>query len=202
MSDETSMRPDDNPSTPVEGAAPSRRPGSTSRRAFLVGGSALLMAGVPAIRSTAAGPLPAKAATLRSLSEVRAEAIATAGVRLRNSPWLPYFGGVVTDWSAMYISWLLRGNGAPKTTDIKDLYDAFANKGLVGPVPRTGSLIFYSNGDGEEPNHVGFVESVTGQLPQTVEGNNPENVAIAERFVRRYAVPWDRRATFAYPVYG
>lgn len=177
-----------------------------SRRTFLAAGAAVAAAMLPSglsrvITTNAAQPGAPTAAT-RTLSVVRAEAIATTGTRLINSPWLTYFNGQVTGWSAMYVSWLLRGNGLPKTTDVQQLYNALKSTGRIGPLPQPGSLIFYGLGDPGAPYHVGFVDTVTAQLPQSIEGDAASNTATEERFVRRFGCPWDRRVNFGYPSYA
>lgn len=177
----------------------------TTRRSFLVGGTALVAATVPAalVRSQASRRAAQPAGSgYRTLADVRTEALSTAGRRLRNSPWLAYFDGQVASWNAMYISWLLRSNGMPKTASVQALYDALDARGRVGATPVVGSLIFYSAGEPDAPTHVGFVEAMGGRLPMTVEGDGPDSLQPLERFVRRYSCPWDSRVNFGYPVYG
>jgi hypothetical protein len=186
-----------------------REPRRTSRRTFLVAGSAALAAGGVAVFSSGglgqwwepeeeppAPPRPRPG----SRDHVLAEAGGTAGLRLLGSPWLDWFGGDPTAWSGMYISWLLRDADVPRTADVAKLYAALEQAGAVGDAPRPGALIFYTRGR-VPPHHVGLVTTVTRGVPQTVEGDHPVNLPHAERFVRRFARPWDDLISYAYPAY-
>jgi hypothetical protein len=207
------MTGDEGVSTKDPTDAQRREPRRTSRRTFLVAGSAALAAGGVAVVSSgglgqwwrseeeppeepSAPPSPRPG----SRDHVLAQAAATAGLRLLGSPWLDWFGGEPTAWSGMYISWLLRDADVPRTADVAELYAALERAGAVGKAPEPGALIFYTRGK-VAPHHVGLVTSVTRNVPQTVEGDHPVNLPQAERFVRRFARPWDDLISFAYPAY-
>lgn len=183
----------------------------TSRRAFLIAGATALVGGgaavavlgtrdarPPQVEPPAPEPRPAP---LTPLDQVLADADATAGRRLMGSPWSDWFGGAPAAWSAVYVSWLLRDHGVPKTDDVAALYDWFVQRGSVRSGPQPGALIFYARGP-VPPHHVGLVTSVTQGVPQTLEGDHPMNLAYEERFVRRFARPWDAEISYAYPAYG
>jgi hypothetical protein len=190
-----------------------REPRRTSRRTFLLAGSAVLATGGAAVISSGglgqwweSGEKPPEeppAPRLTgpgSLDHVLAEADATAGLRLLGSPWLDWFGGAPTAWSGMYVSWLLRDAGVPRTATAADLHATFQRAGAVGDSPRRGALVFYTRGP-VPPHHVGLVTSVTRGIPQTLEGDHPRNLPHAERFVRRFGRPWDGLISYAYPAY-
>jgi hypothetical protein len=186
---------------------------ATSRRSFLVaiGSAAAGAAALTAVAQTSAAPTarqPAAAtgamvgvANARSLEAVLAEADRTAGRRLLGSPWRSRLGSP-GPWSAVYATWLLRENGVPGTPDVSALYGGFAAAGGVGNAPRPGALIFYNRGDVMRPTRVGLVTSVTDSVAQCVEGDHPMTVPYDERFVRRFARPYDERVRFGYPVYA
>jgi hypothetical protein len=208
------MTVDEGVSTKDPTSTQPREPRRTSRRTFLVAGSAALAAtGVAVVSSGGFGqwwtseeeeppekpPAPAPPRP-GSWDHVLAQADATAGLRLLGSPWLEWFGGDPTAWSGMYISWLLRDADVPRTADVAELYAALERSGAVGDAPRPGALIFYTRGR-VPPHHVGLVTTVTRGVPQTVEGDHPVNLPHAERFVRRFARPWDDLISYAYPAY-
>jgi len=184
----------------------------TSRRAFLIAGATALVGGGAAVAVLGSrderpsqieppAPEPKPEPPLTPLDQVLAEAEATAGRRLLGSPWSDWFGGAPAAWSAVYVSWLLREHGAPMTDDVAALYDWFVQSGGVRSRPQPGAVIFYSRGP-VPPHHVGLVTSVTQGVPQTLEGDHPMNLAYEERFVRRFARPWDAEISYAYPAYG
>ncbi|MBB3676982.1 C40 family peptidase [Modestobacter versicolor] len=197
---------------------PHRRP-PLSRRAFLAAGAAALAAGgaglVVATRTGTptsgpagstplppAAPPPAPPVVAGTLDAVLAAVEQSTGGRLLGSPWSAWSGVTSAAWSSSYVCWLLRDNGVPPTADPATLHAALAQAGRVGPTPQPGALVFYHRGDETRPVHVGLVTSVTAGVPQTVEGDHPMNLPHAERFVRRFARPWDERVTFALPVYA
>ncbi len=192
-------------------SAQQRSPRRTSRRTFLIAGSAAIAAGgvavitkgglggEPAVGPADPSPAP-QSPQPGSLDDVLAQADATAGLRLLGSPWLSWFGRDATAWSGVYVSWLLRDIDGLRTTNVANMYGAFERMDAVGDTPRPGALIFYTRGR-VPPHHVGLVTSVTEGVPQTVEGDHPANLPAAERFVRRYARPWDDRISYAYPAY-
>ena len=208
------MTVDEGVSTKEPTSAQQREPRRTSRRTFLVAGSAALAAtGVAVVGSGGLGqwwtseeeppeepqaPVPPQPG---SRDHVLAQADATAGLRLLGSPWLDWFGGDPTAWSGMYLSWLLRDADVPRTADVAELYAALEQAGALRDAPRPGALIFYRRGP-VPPHHVGLVTTVTRGVPQTVEGDHPVNLPYAERFVRRFARPWDDDLiSYAYPAY-
>jgi hypothetical protein len=197
---------------------PDRRP-PLSRRAFLLAGTAALAVGGaglvagtrngPGTPGTGGGgsmppviPPPAPRAVAGTLDAVLAAAGQSAGERLLGSPWSAWSGPDPTAWSSTYVCWLLRDIGVPPTADPAALYAGFAQAGRVGLTPQPGALVFYHRGDLARPVHVGLVTSVTDGAPQTVEGDHPMNLPYAERFVRRFARPWDQRVHFALPEYA
>ncbi|TFV64685.1 CHAP domain-containing protein [Geodermatophilus sp. DF01-2] len=189
-----------------------------SRRAFLTG-SVVLLGGVAAVSKLSgrsSTPAPSSGApshsplvdpsappgsAVRSLDEVLAEAEATAGRRLLASPWSSWSGSTSEAWSGIYVSWLLRDNGVTRTADVAGLHAVFQAGNSLGSEPEPGALIFYSRGPVSPPHHVGLVTSVTRGVPQTQEGDHPFSLPYAERFVRRFARPWDDRVSYAYPSY-
>ncbi|GAA4741801.1 hypothetical protein GCM10023328_23760 [Modestobacter marinus] len=198
-----------------DAAAPGRRP--ISRRAFLLAGGAVLAGGAavatglsrsgepetPPVTAPTPGT-PAPAPVPGSLDAVLAEADRTAGRRLLGSPWRAWFGETSEPWSAIYVSWLLRDNGVPRTAEPVTLYAELQRADRVGSTPEPGALLFYSRGEVNRPHHVGLVTSVTRGVPQTVEGDHPFALPYPERFVRRYARPWEDQAliSYGYPAYA
>jgi hypothetical protein len=131
---------------------------------------------------------------------VLTEADGSAGRRLLRSPWDSWFGGAPEDWSAVYVSWLLRDSGVARTADVAALRDVFSER-VVDDEPAPGALVFYARGKGVPPYHVGLVTSVTAGIAQTLEGDHPFTLPYAERFVRRFARPWSTQVTYAHPSY-
>ena len=176
-----------------------------TRRQLLVAGSGLLAAGglaVLADRRSAPGVAGVPASGLPSLHTVLAAADATAGQRLLGSPWSSAVAAGADSWGTVYICWLLRNIGIPMTPDATTLYAALREAGGLVSSPRPGALVFYSHGPVDQPYHVGLVTSVTRGVPQTQEGDQPMTVPPEERFVRRFARPWDSRVSYAMPSYG
>lgn len=180
------------------------------RRAFLGAGAVLITGAVvlavtdPDDRETGpAAPTTDPPEELRrSLAGVLARANAQAGVRLVGSPWSEWYGNPTAAWSAVFASWLLREHGLPRTEDVADLYELFRGQGAVGDRPRPGALIFYADGP-VPPHHVGLVTSVSDGVAQTLEGDHPSSLPYNERFVRRFARPWEATSiTYAYPSYA
>ncbi|MCF6736937.1 CHAP domain-containing protein [Blastococcus sp. KM273129] len=183
-----------------------------SRRAFLgAGAGALLLGGIAVVTSQQDGPPTTPGATTPTepaedprpaLADVLADADASAGVRLLGSQWAEWYGAPAEEWSALFISWLLRARGLPRTDDVAELYDFFDRADSLGDRPEVGALIFYADGP-VLPYRVGLVTSVTDGVAQTMEGDHPVSLPPAERFVRRFARPWDAaRITYAYPSYA
>ncbi|KQX05673.1 MULTISPECIES: CHAP domain-containing protein [unclassified Leifsonia] len=157
---------------------------------------------VPAISGAGAGtptPTPPPAPT-RTIDEVRAEALGSAGMRLAASPWGPD-AATATTWSTLYVSWLLRENAVPQTPDARELYEHFNALGQVGTEPRDGAVIFYSDGPLESIYHAGYVERASAGVVATVEGDVPDFLPHDQTFVRRYGQPWDSNIVFGYPEY-
>ncbi|MCZ2817330.1 CHAP domain-containing protein [Modestobacter sp. VKM Ac-2984] len=210
----------DPPATPDGQHAPARGGRPVSRRAFLLAGGAVLaggaavVAGINRQEQPAAPPVTAPAPAPEtpappvlvpgSLDAVLAEADRTAGRRLLGSPWRAWFGETSEPWSAIYVSWLLRDIGLPTTADPVTLHAELQRAGRVGSDPEPGALVFYSRGEVNRPHHVGLVTSVTGGVPQTVEGDHPFSLPYPERFVRRYARPWEDEEliSYGYPAYA
>ncbi|MCZ2813396.1 CHAP domain-containing protein [Modestobacter sp. VKM Ac-2979] len=208
----------DQPTDPdgPDAPAPGRRP--VSRRSFLLAGGAVLAGGAAVVAGLSrsgqpevppvATPPPETPAPSElvpgSLDAVLAEAGRTAGRRLLGSPWRAWFGETSEPWSAIYVTWLLRENGVQRTADPVTLYAELQRDGRVGSDPEPGALVFYSRGEVNRPHHVGLVTSVTRGVPQTVEGDHPFSLPYPERFVRRYARPWEEQAllSYGYPAYA
>ncbi|MEL4320083.1 hypothetical protein WJX64_13790 [Leifsonia sp. YIM 134122] len=136
----------------------------------------------------------------RTLDEVRAEALGSAGMRLAASPWSTD-AAATTTWSTLYVSWLLRENAVPQTRDPRELYEHFSALGQVGTEPRDGAVIFYSDGPVESIHHAGYVERTTAGAVATVEGDVPDFLPHDKTFVRRYGQPWDSNIIYGYPEY-
>lgn len=189
-----------------------------SRRTFLLAGGAVLAGGAAVVTGlnrpdspavppvTAPPPEPPAPSELvpGSLDAVLAEADRTAGRRLLGSPWRAWFGETSEPWSTIYATWLLRDTAVRTTADPVVLYAELQRDGRVGSDPEPGALIFYSRGEVNRPHHVGLVTSVTRGVPQTVEGDHPFSLPYAERFVRRYARPWEDQelVSYGYPAYA
>lgn len=157
-------------------------------------------AGAAAKKSAATGNSGPAAPARRAA--VLAAAEATVGTRLMGSAWSTYFSGYLGDWDAAFASWLLRGLNAPKTTNPRKLYSWLSNRGSITTKPEAGSLIFYLSGSARIATHVGFVDSVTRGVPQTIEGGLPLNIDPKERFVRRFSAPWSSAVLFGNPPYA
>lgn len=185
----------------------SARPGPT-RRHFLAGTAALAAGGLALLGGSAA-PSPAPSPALapasgggRALAQVLADADAAVGRRWLGSPWAAWAGGAPRPWSAVLVAWLLRGNGATPTDDPAAVHAAFRAAGRLGTEPRVGAVVLYSPGGTAPATATGLVTSVTGGVPQTVEGDHPFTVPAAERHVRRLARPGPGTVRYGYPVYG
>ena len=193
---------------------------SLNRRNFLLGSTVVVAAGGVAAVSRWLGSEDPAARTvppsrispdarpgapgLRSLDDVLAEADATAGGRWLGSPWGTWFGGGPQAWSGIYVTWLLRENGITRSADVPTLYAELERAGRVGEDPEPGALIFYSRGEIRQAHRVGLVTSVTEGVAQSVEGDHPFTRPHEERFVRRFARPWEDRGRvgYAYPSYS
>lgn len=149
----------------------------------------------------ASSPTPTSAPIpTRTLDEVRAEALGSAGMRLAASPWSAD-AAATTTWSTLYVSWLLRENAVPQTRDARELYEHFSALGQVGTEPRDGAVIFYSDGPVESIFHAGYVERTSAGAIATVEGDVPDFLPHDQTFVRRYGQPWDANIVYGYPEY-
>jgi hypothetical protein len=192
-------------------------PGRTTRRGFLLAGgtavlstAAVLLAGdrrgtpqSPQLMMTdSATPVAATTAGPTTLSGVLALADDTVGRRMLGSPWNGWAGSAASAWSGTYATWLLRGTGVAATADVAALREQFLRLGRTGATPQRGALVFYHRGDPRWPFHVGLVTSVTSGVPQSVEGSHPWSLPPAERFVRRFSLPWDPRVDYGYPAYA
>jgi hypothetical protein len=177
-----------------------------SRRAFVTATGTLLVAagGIVATSvalegtSADAEQTPAPPAPTGTAAAVTAAAAATVGRPLANSAWQIHFGNRLTEWDAAWVSWLLRGTGAPKTTGVAALHSWAQQHGTVDGTPKPGALIFYFAPHVVAPVHVGLVESVTRGVAQTIEGGSPANLDPAHQFVRRFSAPWSTTVRFGH----
>jgi hypothetical protein len=200
------------PDGPADGMAPGR----TTRRGFLLAGgtavlstAAVLLAGdrrgtprSPQLMMTDSATPVAATAGPTTLSGVLELADDTVGRRMLGSPWNGWAGSAASAWSGTYATWLLRGTGVAATADVAALREQFLRLGRTGATPQRGALVFYHRGDPRWPFHVGLVTSVTSGVPQSVEGSHPWSLPPAERFVRRFSLPWDPRVDYGYPAYA
>ncbi|KQQ92596.1 hypothetical protein ASF62_12155 [Leifsonia sp. Leaf325] len=156
---------------------------------------------VPGAGGASSAPTPTNAPLpTRTLDEVRAEALGSAGMRLAASPWSAD-AAATTTWSTLYVSWLLRENAVPQTRDARELYEHFSALGRVGTEPRDGAVIFYSDGPVDSIHHAGYVERASAGAVATVEGDVPDFLPHDQTFVRRYGQPWDANVVYGYPEY-
>lgn len=163
----------------------------------------MVLAGVGAVAASV--PLGAVAANAdpRSVSTVTAEARAYVGARLAGSPWQSYFGGLSTDWCAMFVSWLIREQNGPKSASSTAIYDFYNARGRTGSIPTPGALIIYTdNGARSGIFHIGIVENVSGGVASTIEGNTPGSLPYTQTYVKAYGQPWSSSVLYAYPDYS
>lgn len=98
--------------------------------------------------------------------------------------WYGWSGRV--EWCACFVSWVANENGyidtgvVPKFALVQNGYTWFAARNQITPrtsTPDVGAIIFFDwNGD-NWGDHVGFVESSSGGMVHTVEGNTSDMVA-------------------------
>lgn len=132
------------------------------------------------------------------------EAEATAGVRLRGSPWEAWgaTSPVTAPWDGLYVAWLLRAHGAdPAATSAADLLALVRERGRTTPKPVPGALAFYRRGSSPGDLRVALVVSTAGTV-RTLEGDHPVPLPPAERFVRRFPSPGPGLMTYGLPRYG
>lgn len=183
------------------------------RRSVLAGGAALVgLAAVTSLQPTAAhaatpaaAAAPSRLATtvsgFRSLAAVLAEAEGYAGTHLTEGPWFAHLGSV-TEWSAVFTSWLLRDNGVTSTTRPVVQMERLRSAGRFGDVARPGALIFYHHGSIWTTYHVGLVSAVSGASIATIEADVPGQLPPGQTFVRKFGVPWSPQIVFGYPWYA
>ena len=99
------------------------------------------------------------------------------------------------EWCAWFISWLAKKTGCasiPKSNSCTQMSNTFISNGKFfnynygqnkSKTPQPGNIIFYEWGNrADGPDHVGIVETVSGNTMTVIEGNNsstsPTSVAI------------------------
>lgn len=124
------------------------------------------------------------------------------------------------DWCATFVSFVGIEAGVPdlygRECGVERFIDIFKSKGIWledGTItPQAGDIITYNWDDGTQPNdgfadHIGFVESVSGGLITTVEGNKNDSVqrrtiSVGAGNIRGYARPAYGASTPSTPVPG
>lgn len=132
------------------------------------------------------------------------EAEATAGVRLRGSPWEAWgtASPSAAPWDGLYVAWLLRAHGTdPSATSAADLLALVRERGETSRTPSRGALAFYRRGSSPDDLRVALVVSTAGSV-RTLEGDHPVLLPPAERFVRRFPSPGPGLMTYGMPGYG
>ncbi|MEO6200279.1 MAG: CHAP domain-containing protein [Cryobacterium sp.] len=110
-------------------------------------------------------------------------------------------------WCDRFVSWFLRGNGAPQAAGCTALYAAYATLGRTGSVAQPGALMFMDWMGTGSKHHVGLVTDLTGEHIRTIEGNTTPSVlplgAYGNGTVqnKNRTLNGPRQKWFAYPVY-
>jgi len=112
-----------------------------------------------------------------------------------------------TGWCDRFVSWFLRGNGAPQVAGCTALYAAYAALGRTGSVAQPGALMFMDWTGAGSKQHVGLVTDLAGAHVRTIEGNTTPTVlplgAYGNGTVqnKNRTLNGPRQKWFAYPVY-
>ena len=89
-------------------------------------------------------------------------------------------------WCAIFVWWVFNQAGLShllkKTPSCPTLMSWFKNQGrFYTSNPQPGDIMFFNGNGGSSPQHVGIVESVSGNIPTCVEGNTSNMVKRLKR---------------------